>query len=174
MAYYADWSYDPTFRDRFAADALDPLPELQAWLESLGLQEGDAAQIAGQMSLAAVLRCGVPMHSSVESPIEALFLLAAYPYKFTHGLTILPQHQFGPYRVDFLMLNVNAASGELVVELDGHDFHERTKEQAERDKKRDRWFTSQGIRVVRFTGSEVWRDPKACAAEAVALLEGDR
>lgn len=47
----------------------------------------------------------------------------------------------------------------LVVELDGHDFHERTKEQARRDKSRDRELQMLGCDVFRFTGSEVWKEP---------------
>lgn len=54
----------------------------------------------------------------------------------------------------------------LVVELDGHDFHERTKEQSTRDKARDRDITRKGWRAARFTGSEVWRNPR-CVAEYV-------
>lgn len=60
------------------------------------------------------------------------------------------------YRIDFAFF---AGFGKLVVELDGHDFHERTKEQAQRDKSRDRAMTFDGWTVLRFTGSEVFRDP---------------
>lgn len=47
----------------------------------------------------------------------------------------------------------------VAVELDGHDFHERTKEQASRDKRRDRVLAANGWSVLRFTGSDVYRDP---------------
>jgi len=53
----------------------------------------------------------------------------------------------------------------VAIELDGHDFHERTKEQAAKDKSRDRDLQAAGWRVLRFTGSEVWRDPKRCVRE---------
>jgi very-short-patch-repair endonuclease len=45
-----------------------------------------------------------------------------------------------------------------LVECDGHDFHERTKEQAERDRSRDRRVQEMGWRMFRFTGSELYRD----------------
>lgn len=45
----------------------------------------------------------------------------------------------------------------LAVECDGHDFHEKTKEQARRDKSRDRILISHGIHTIRFTGSEIFR-----------------
>ncbi len=53
----------------------------------------------------------------------------------------------------------------LIVECDGHDFHERTKEQAKRDRSRDRKATLGGLDVMRFTGSEIWNDPWGCAGD---------
>jgi very-short-patch-repair endonuclease len=61
------------------------------------------------------------------------------------------------------------ADAETVVECDGHDFHERTKEQAASDKARDRALQALGMRVLRFTGSEIWSDPLVCAREALAV-----
>ena len=77
------------------------------------------------------------------------------------------QHSIGPYRVDFY-LEGYSGSGlffRAAVECDGHDFHERTKEQARRDKRRDRWFQTRGIIILRFTGSEIWADPSSCAEQ---------
>lgn len=52
-----------------------------------------------------------------------------------------------------------------IVEVDGHDFHERTKEQAQRDKRRDRHFQKNGFPVFRFTGSEVFHDAEEATRE---------
>lgn len=57
-----------------------------------------------------------------------------------------------------------------IVECDGHDFHERTKEQAIRDRARDRAFQAAGIPVFRFTGSEIYNNPFACAREVRNFL----
>lgn len=59
----------------------------------------------------------------------------------------------------------------LVVECDGHDFHERTKEQAAKDRARDRHLLLEGYEVFRFTGSELWRDPWGCAGQVIAWAE---
>ena len=56
------------------------------------------------------------------------------------------------------------------VEIDGRDFHEKTKEQAARDKSRDRALTAAGYSVVRFTGAEVYADSAACVAEAISIV----
>ena len=53
----------------------------------------------------------------------------------------------------------------LLVEVDGHDFHERTKQQASYDRRRDRELTLEGFRVIRFTGSEVYNHPYECAED---------
>lgn len=68
----------------------------------------------------------------------------------------------GIYRPDVCIIG---AESRTVVELDGHEFHERTKEQAQRDKARDRAFTFAGWRVLRFTGSEVFADATGCVSE---------
>lgn len=58
----------------------------------------------------------------------------------------------------------------LVVEIDGHEFHERTKEQAERDRSRDRRITRTGYQVLRFTGREVNRDPFVVVSEILSSI----
>lgn len=77
----------------------------------------------------------------------------------------------GLFRVDFALLD---RTSRIAIELDGHDFHERTKEQAQRDKARDRALTRAGWRVVRFTGSEVFADANRCFDEALALCHSLR
>lgn len=70
------------------------------------------------------------------------------------------------YRVDFLLARFcwkTRSHKFLVIECDGHDFHERTKEQAKKDRERDRRLQELGFTVFRFTGSEIWADPMACA-----------
>ncbi len=81
------------------------------------------------------------------------------------------QVEEAPYRLDFLLtLHRGESMTSVVVECDGHDFHERTKEQAQRDRARDRALTAKGAAVFRFTGSELHRYADACVAEAIAFL----
>jgi len=77
------------------------------------------------------------------------------------------QYPIGKYRADFILKTLDAR---VAIECDGHDFHERTKEQAQRDKARDRFFQAEGWPVLRFTGSEIWADPVSCANEAVRFV----
>ena len=78
----------------------------------------------------------------------------------------------GGYRIDLLVsLRTDRAVYRLAVECDGHEFHEKTKEQAARDKRRERALVAAGYSVLRFTGSEIHRDSGGCAAEIIGLLE---
>lgn len=82
-------------------------------------------------------------------------------------VSVFKQAKVGPYRVD-LLLGLKGGDGPaqfIAVECDGHQFHERTKEQAAHDRARDRWMTTNNLKVLRFTGSEIFRDPLNCAGQ---------
>jgi hypothetical protein len=59
----------------------------------------------------------------------------------------------------------------LVVEIDGHDFHEKTREQASRDKSRDRQMISKGYTVFRFTGSDVFNNVEGVVGEIISFID---
>lgn len=92
------------------------------------------------------------------------------------GLVIEPQAVIARYRADFLVSawftdrKLGSSVARVVVECDGHDFHERTKEQASRDKARDRAFQKMGHTVFRYSGADIWADALRCSEEAVILL----
>ena len=88
-----------------------------------------------------------------------------------HGFYVWPQMPVLNYRADFgLIFLAHTGKYRLVVECDGHDFHEKTKEQAAHDKARDRAFLDAGWPVMRFTGSEIHRDSLKCADQAGDFL----
>lgn len=100
---------------------------------------------------------------------------------FSKPCRIVPQKQIGQYRVDFLVQYTpdfysygdpepTFKEFNVVVECDGHDYHERTKEQAKRDKRRDRLLQELGYPVLRFTGSEIWEDAMGCARQVTRFL----
>lgn len=82
------------------------------------------------------------------------------------------QVQIGDYRVDFLLTDYSLKTPlHIVIECDGHNFHERTPDQALRDRSRDRAMQMMGARIFRFTGREIWRDPIKCAREVFEFLD---
>ena len=106
----------------------------------------------------------------VESPIEELFRAAFLPKLLDPRWIMATQQTVIGYRVDFTISRIYGDDVvDIVVECDGHDFHEKTKEQAARDKRRDRDLAAEGWTVLRFTGSELWADPFACVQDVVAV-----
>jgi very-short-patch-repair endonuclease len=88
-----------------------------------------------------------------------------------HGtLVIRPQYRFLDWPADFVLSCPSVSKKIVVVECDGHDFHERTKEQAAKDRARDRAVQAQGHIMLRYTGSEIYRDPLGCARNALKTL----
>jgi very-short-patch-repair endonuclease len=82
---------------------------------------------------------------------------------------IVPQYQWKKYRIDFALF-CERFDEPVFVECDGHDFHERTKEQAARDRGKDRAIQQAGISILRFTGSEIYRDPEGCVTQIIQFL----
>ena len=121
---------------------------------------------------------------SCESPIEQMMVLPLLEAsQDTKKLPYVRKVIFGSqvnisvskqrlYRVDFL-ISVELIDNSIypfIIECDGHDFHEKTKEQAAKDKKRDRELMALGYRVIRFTGSEIYDDPFMRVQEAKEII----
>lgn len=129
------------------------------------------------------------------SPIETLFLLHLLNYldpfvidsrkdgdgyidyisssQGSHGGVwhIEPQFEIQKYLiVDFVILFPQYSKLKIVIECDGHDFHEKTKEQVKKDKQRDRTLTKLGFKILRFSGSEIYNNPKNCVMEIEELV----
>lgn len=89
-----------------------------------------------------------------------------------HKMWFIQQMPVGRFVADFGIAAATSVDRTLVVaiECDGHDFHDRTKEQVARDKARDRFFTESDVRLFRFSGSEIWRDAGACADQVIEFV----
>ena len=134
------------------------------------------------------------LSKQIESPIEQQlggYLLCAIDgyneivYDGLLGVSSAPdfgtyfrcqQHMYGCY-LDFLFkVNLDGDWKVLNVECDGHNYHDRTKAQAARDKSRDRLLIQKGVQVIRFTGSEIYNRPEECLEEVeniLAMIAGD-
>ncbi len=116
------------------------------------------------------------------SPIEKILYLCLcdlkerYLEKINGYFTIVPQQAIvlnnKRYIPDFWIEIESDEKKPLyaIVECDGHNFHEKTKEQAKKDKQRDRDFIKHGYHVLRYTGTEIYRDPVKCASEIYETL----
>jgi len=122
----------------------------------------------------------------IESPVEQLFYIE-WRFREFRGdidLYLMPQFQdksTGKYRLDFAIdfiqemisrygeIAVGMENPKLGIEIDSHVWHERTKEQVEYHKKRERFLISKGWKLLRFTGSEIYRNPSKCVDETLEV-----
>jgi len=123
-------------------------------------------------------RCESPieqmMHIALKDKLDSIMDTFRLPINITNQAEI--ETSRGKYRVDFLIeiwLNPPDENSfkYIVVECDGHEFHEKTKEQAQRDKARDRDLLANGYAVLRFTGSEIWRNNVNCVFEVERAIK---
>ena len=170
-------------------------PNVQSFLDIASDQYGKikAADFNQIMSCLLIER---EMHS----PIEHLFYIACHVLCAAHheeinpdpfltddnkvdyppGFFVVPQVEIGSYRVDFVITQNKKPSpyrktplpiyAPVIVEVDGHAFHDKNKEQRAREKTRDRFLVKEGYKVLHFTGSEVNADPFKVAFEALSLV----
>lgn len=133
-----------------------------------------------------------------ESPIEKLLLASLMLVAKSHGigvsvmdhddafiagevyggrrLTIVPQVRLkideDRFRADFIIFLTNASDemAALVVECDGFEWHDRDKDQFIAERARNRKITMEGVPVVSFAGTEIWKDPWKCAEQVLVGL----
>ncbi len=113
----------------------------------------------------------------IASPIEQLFVMEWHYQQVEqrYGVQLQPQKQVstdaGNFNIDFVVKRHGSGLLPLAIELDGHEFHEKTKAQASWDRKRERSIVRSGYLVVRFTGHEIMRDVEKCVKEVSELID---
>lgn len=123
-----------------------------------------------------------------ESPLEAIFIVWVLAVlQVNQGayrdITVKSQQDVEAggqrYRLDFVVIPTAHILPELLasagltwpligVEVDGHEFHEKTKEQVAYRNKRDRDLQAAGWKIFHYSWSEVVRDPASCVHEVLA------
>lgn len=98
-----------------------------------------------------------------ESPMEDLL---KYELLARH-INFETQANIGKYKVDFLF-----PQARLVVEADGKEYHS-TQKQRDNDFKRELALMKKGYLVLRFKGSEIYRDVVGCVNKIEDLLNMD-
>lgn len=112
----------------------------------------------------------------VESPIEEILFISINIYCKIYSLPeiyLLPQFEIETnnkkYRADFVYfedkyINKEYNSGKkIVIECDGYEFHQKTKEQVKNDNEREYDLKMAGYEVLRFSGSQIYNAPMTCA-----------
>jgi very-short-patch-repair endonuclease len=75
--------------------------------------------------------------------------------------------------VDFAIFDpqISVQNPLVVVECDGHEFHDRTPAQASEDRRRDRVLQKLGFPLLRFTGTDVVRNKTEVAQEIAEFVD---
>jgi very-short-patch-repair endonuclease len=129
--------------------------------------------------------------SRCESPIEQAFCLAMFqvpnvrcvPGEFSYGrlsslfgatptITVFPQQPILQYRADFLLVGTSPICAEpifSIIECDGADYHSAP-HQITRDERRERALRSEGFKIIRFTGRELFGDPQLVGRRTLAAF----
>lgn len=95
-----------------------------------------------------------------ESPIETRF----YVFAIEKLPELMPQHSIADYRTDFALVEKKIA-----IEIDGHEYH-KTRGQRTNDANRERDLQLMGWQVIRFTGTEIYRDTSSCVKQVEDLV----
>ena len=76
------------------------------------------------------------------------------------------------YRADFaIYVSYWNAKKCFLIECDGYEFHQKTKEQVENDNRRTRDLQLAGYEVIRFSGTEIYHRPYQCALEVKRIIQ---
>jgi very-short-patch-repair endonuclease len=112
----------------------------------------------------------------LELPITRAMFNGSFVFWYNaNRYELTPQHidmsMSKRYRADFVLdvFYYDKMLCQIVLEIDGHDYHNLTKEQAQRDRTRDREFARNGYVVLRFTGSEAFVKPVECWQEILDI-----
>lgn len=117
--------------------------------------------------------------SECDSPIEKILLYALMQESDSLwlGLEYRPQQVIKfdgkRYIADILFeqdIYCTEKPYKVVIECDGHEFHEATKEQVEKRNNRDMDLKMQGYDVLHYSGSQIFKNPKKCAREITKYI----
>jgi very-short-patch-repair endonuclease len=111
----------------------------------------------------------------LDAPLDVENLERYCPNGVDRFNLLFAQPQIANYRVDFLILSRYRGDHQnikrLIIECDGHEYHERTREQAARDKQRSNELQYHGFKVFRYTGSQIYNNARGCAADVKKHIE---
>lgn len=114
----------------------------------------------------------------LESPLEAIFLVWWHATVFMNvKYDLVAQHEIEcggeRFRADFALWPMELSRRNeipLLVELDGHSFHEKTPEQVATRNSRDRTLQLAGYTVLHFSYREMTTNPIQCINDVFTAL----
>jgi hypothetical protein len=123
--------------------------------------------------------CDSPIEEALGAAILLCFEHSGHPLKLCKvidlkaspdELVLVPQFAWSFYRSDWAILNPKRA-GALLIECDGKEFHS-SPEQIAHDTTKDAAALNRGYLTMRFSGSQIHRDPDGCAQKIFDVVSG--
>ena len=124
-----------------------------------------------------IINCESPIEQLLSIELERLNIKNIFSFNpYIDVIDIYKQEEIicdkNKYRIDFL-IPVEYKNQEVkvfAIECDGYEFHQKNKEQVERDNKRQRDLQKNGYEIIRFSGTEIWHKPTRCAREILNII----
>lgn len=117
------------------------------------------------------------MCEQINSPIEQIFITAFDLYQLWNSkenIFLFSQAEIitdnKRYIADFLFetdefVNRFNTNKKIIIECDGYEFHQKTKEQVQHDNEREYDLKMAGYEVLRFSGTQIYNNPIKCAED---------
>lgn len=109
--------------------------------------------------------CKSPIEKILFVAIDFVYLLRSQELPMFDEIT--PQYEINDggktYFVDFFLLFASKELIKIVVECDGYEFHQKTKQQVKHDNEREMRIKLLGYDVLRFSGTQIYENPIKCA-----------
>lgn len=120
--------------------------------------------------------CGSPIEHIFRTAYELVLSEQDTPELCAYSLEpqVRVQTPKKTYIADFIVetrlfpgVTVEREHASIIVECDGHNFHEKTKEQVAYGNERDLALMEAGYHVIHFSGSQIFNDPIKCATDVI-------
>ena len=117
-----------------------------------------------------------------ESPIEQIYFIALAIVREIKELNFViePQYEIKcdskKYYIDFAIIHYECFKDDLqdnfklAIECDGYEFHQKTKEQVDKDNLREYDLKMKGFDILRFSGREIYNNPIKCAIKTINYI----
>lgn len=119
----------------------------------------------------------IAFDKTIKSPIEKIFI-TAFDYYTSYDnkkkIYLFSQQEIKikdkTYYPDFLFeydeyVNNYNTDSKIIIECDGYEFHQKTKEQVQRDNEREYDLKMAGYEILRFSGTQIYKNPIKCAED---------
>lgn len=108
-----------------------------------------------------------------------LFNFTTHPDNYDACYKLHKQYRIGKYRADFaIVANENygfqGSNYKVVIECDGHEYHNKTADQVLRDRDRDVEMRFKGYEIFHFSGTQIFDTPTRCAANVFYALQQEQ